>query len=87
MGSASSSKGPVLFRISATGLGIFILPLPTIGFITCVLLSIWKDYEASTWTHCGVCLSVSYMAIANRIIIWRSIFIYSHMFFLIILQF
>lgn len=42
------------FRISVRDLGIFVLSLPTFGFIACVLLSLIYNFEGSTATHCGV---------------------------------
>ncbi len=54
MASDTSVKGPVIFKLSAAGLAIFVLPLPTVAFLLCVVLSVLKDFEKATWTHCGV---------------------------------
>lgn len=44
----------VVFRLSGVGLAWYIIPLPTFAFISCVLISLWKDFDRSTATHCGV---------------------------------
>ena len=56
MGSGETLQNTnVVFRITGKGLAWYILPLPSLAFIACVVLSIVYDFKSSTATHCGVC--------------------------------
>lgn len=41
-------------RIPVTKLGFFTVSLPLFAFITCVLLTMYKDFERANNTHCKV---------------------------------
>ena len=44
----------VVFRWSGVTLAKYTIPLPTFAFIVCVLISLYKDFDRSTATHCKV---------------------------------
>ena len=48
------TKSTAVFNISGKTLACYILPLPSVGFLLCVILSLIYDFKSSTATHCGV---------------------------------
>ena len=46
-------SGDVVFSFSYRQLGWFIIFWAVLANVACVLISLWKDFESSTGTHCG----------------------------------
>ena len=54
MTSEKRNVNPVLFDQPAFKLGYIVLFFPSIGCIICIILSVWKDFDNATATHCRV---------------------------------
>lgn len=64
------------FEIDFKRLCLVTISLPLVSFVTCVLLSIYNDFERATRTHCGVknvlpSISTAIGDFYPQIIIWR----------------
>ena len=43
-----------LFKMTGNGVALYTLPLPTFGFLMCVIWSLLYDFAKTTETHCRV---------------------------------
>lgn len=71
------SRKKYFFKISVTKLGLLCVLLALFGFITCVLMTMYKDFENANNTHCKVpnifpSISASVGNYEPQKTIWRS---------------
>ncbi|XP_052756010.1 post-GPI attachment to proteins factor 2 isoform X2 [Galleria mellonella] len=77
-----SGKKRYFIRIRVSKLGFFTVSLPLVAFVTCVLMTMYKDFEKANNTHCKVpnifpSISASIGNYEPQNIIWKTA-IYIH---------